>query len=167
MNIQEWVDTMLVYQFVATGDIWCKNTLYTSWDSIVDIQNNTVSGHWSPLMYDFDIAFGVDNPNIDVNAAKAYTYCPWLRPLYTVLNSRMQERYRELRNEKVFDYNNIRNLINTRTMQIGTDAYNRDVERWQYPSIITDNPPESVSRIMTLIQGRITYLDGLFNYSQN
>ena len=165
LNIPEWVDAILQYQFQNNSDVWCKNTLYTCWDSKVNLETGEVSGHWSPCLYDFDVAFSLNYaPERNVFDGIVYLRCPWIRHIETVLSARINTRYKELRDGKVFDYSSIVKLVNDRTMETGSDVYKRDANRWNYPTPESEKPI-GTNEILEEVRRKIAYMDTVYNYN--
>lgn len=173
LNMREFIDSILFCNFIHDFDFWKKNTLYTTWDG---------GNHWSPLLYDMDISFGIhsiygdvaDPYNDDPFQYQADVMCPWLPILRTIYSREIETRYAELRDRGIFDYRFVQTLIEDFTREVGYDVYKRDIQRWPgYPSLGNprgDGTPsndfyESAARLSTFIRQRIGYLDGMYNYS--
>lgn len=173
LNMREFIDSMLFYDFVRDADSWCKNTLYTTWDG---------GTHWAPLIYDLDVTLGINTIygdsaapyNSDNNAGKANTRCPWLPIIRTIFTTELESRYAELRQKGIFTWEFVTKLLDDFTKEVGYDAYKRDIARWPgYPSLgnprqeggVSNNFYESTTRICTFIKKRLTYLDGVYHYN--
>ena len=174
INIREFVDTVLLLDFLCAWDSMCINTLWTSWDGI----------HFSPLPYDLDCTFGqfrdanmpegdvLVGANYDCFTTKAYGNCPWLSKLMNyVLKEDFRTRYAELRSKGIFSYSNVETLFMEFTKAVGNSAYRKDTERWSYPSL--GNPRldgshggviDSVPRIVKFTKDRLVYLDNKYKY---
>jgi hypothetical protein len=161
LNIQEWIDAILLYRFFETSDTWSKNTLYTCWDCVVE--NNTVTAHWSPLLYDFDNTFQ-NTASQDIDSVK-YQDCPWLPAIKSILFDRTAIRYKELRDAGIFSVDNVRRLVEERSKEIGGNVYDRDINRWQYPSIVEAENPTGLYSICEGVRRRIAIADTLYNYN--
>lgn len=168
LNTEEFIDWYLFNWFVDNNDIVGKNTLYTTWDSV----------HWSLLLYDLDNTYGMStswNTGGDAQASalrdtygiKANSCGPWIAKIATILDSRIKARYAELRKE-IFTSANIRMLFNDFTENVGIDAYERDVARWNYPSYGQSDQHFvfNVDKVVTWIDNRITFLDNKFGYTE-
>ena len=97
LNITELIDTILLCQFANIWDSFGKNTLFTTWDST----------HWSPLMYDLDLSFGIGyaggssvpegeiewSYNYNTFGQKAYSHCPWLSIVESILSSEIENYF--------------------------------------------------------------------------
>ena len=172
MNVDNWVDVILFEQFIGGWDVFNRNNLYTTWDG----------NHLSVLPYDHDGSFGIglsstsgttDHVGGDVVIApsydvftRAYTYCPWLSPLLSVLRPLLAARYKELRDQGIFSAENVKSQANAWTMQIGFDAYKKDLDRWIYEgygaSALNPGFYDSTNRIVDWINSRIGYLDSIY-----
>lgn len=172
MNVDNWVDVILFEQFIGGWDVFNRNNLYTTWDGNL----------LSILPYDHDGSFGIglsssvgsENhvggdvviaPSYDV-FTRAYTYCPWLSPLVSALRPLLVARYKELRDQGIFSAENVKSQANAWTMQIGFDAYGKDLDRWVYEgygaSALNPGFYDSTNRIVDWINSRIGYLDGIY-----
>lgn len=159
LNVREWVDYIIISQLIYHSDNWCKNTLYTTWDCVVT--NGVVSAHWSPLLYDMDqcIHAGIGQ---DPFANKAYEKCPWLSTLMEVLDTNIKQRYAELRNDKTVDEFTMKNILEELFLEIGYDVYSDEVKRWDDGGVM-----DSMSGIVSAFNDRVSYLDTLWDYSNN
>ena len=165
INVPDFIDSLLVCIFLNHTDNWSKNTLYTSWDG---------GKHFSPLLYDMDNTFGIvditgvstKNSDYDTLAHKAYSNCPWLRNIETILDKDIQARYKELRDKKVFSSENINKLIDDFIKEVGYEAYDDDTKRWFYPGLgnNTSSFVDSQARMEKWIADRIVFLDGKYKY---
>lgn len=173
MNIDSWVDTLLLVNFLGDWDIINRNNLYTTWDGDM----------LSILPYDHDASFGMglatnpDRVSGDVEIAsgtnifeRAIQYAPWLAPLLTILDGELRARYKALRMAGVFSYDSIKAQFDAWTMQIGFDAYKSDLKRWSYEGYgngVT-NPGfyDSANKRLAWVKARIAYLDNLYGFGQ-
>lgn len=175
LNVESWVDIILLDDFIGDWDVFTRNTLYTTWNG------NLLAA----LPYDHDGSFGIGRSQIgsqgyiggDVevspmtNVFEGYPYqrCPWLQPLETALRPLIKERYAELRLAGVFSQANIKSMCNAWTMLIGFDAYKKDLSRWVYEGYGAGqtNPGfyDSTNRIIDWIGTRVGYLDNKYNYN--
>lgn len=175
LNVESWVDAILLYDFIGDWDVFMRNTLYTTWNGNL----------LAPLPYDHDGSFGIGrswnggdgyvggdvevSPMINVFEGYPYQRCPWLQPLETALRPLLKVRYSELRLAGVFSQANIKSMCNAWTMLIGFDAYKKDLGRWTYEGYGAGqtNPGfyDSTNRIIEWIGSRIGYLDGKYNYN--
>ena len=159
LNIEEFVDAFIQSNFIGNRDIWGHNFLYTMWDGV----------HWSPCLYDMDGSLGMIGilgeetalPTYD-NLAYASNYVSWVYKLETVLLNLIKTRYAELRRKGVLNAENVGKLLDDWTKEVGKSVYDRDLARWNYPSIGIDSPV----RIQEWIADRIAYLDTRYDYSE-
>ena len=167
LNLQDWIDNILVCWFLNHTDNWSKNTLYTSWDAGV---------HWSPLLYDMDNTFGIVDItgasakpyNYNTFAHKAYGNCPWLSKIETILSEDIKNRYAKLRKKGIFAAENVDNLITSWVKEVGTDVYKDDTERWSYPGLGNTVAAfiDSQYRMVKWISDRLGYLDEKYDYTE-
>lgn len=175
LNLEEAVDDILLAKFICNWDFGGKNTLYTTWDGT----------HWSMLNYDNDATFGifedpegypfgdvVVDPTYEPFNKKAYSFCPWLSRLESVLSADLAARYAELRSKGVFSKSLVENLCKEWINRIGSDVLADDTARWSYPGLgnakssgINENFIDSVPRLLTWVEQRIAVLDEKYNYS--
>jgi hypothetical protein len=175
LNLEEAVDDILLAKFICNWDFGGKNTLYTTWDGM----------HWSMLNYDNDATFGifedpegypfgdvVVDPTYEPFNKKAYSFCPWLLRLESVLSADLAARYAELRSKGVFSKSLVENLCKEWINRIGSDVLADDTARWSYPGLgnakssgINENFIDSVPRLLTWVEQRIAVLDEKYNYS--
>lgn len=124
-NIPFWIDFYVFCEMTGNFDAQFKNTQFCTWDGST----------WSPLLYDLDslfgrywngvyIAFGPNNPNICdyQNVFKCFS---------AVFADEIKLRYKELRDRKVFESENIAYIYSDLSLIIGEDAYKRDRTRWK------------------------------------
>lgn len=166
LNLQDWIDNILVCWFLNHTDNWSKNTLYTSWDAGV---------HWSPLLYDMDNTFGIvditggsTKPyNYNTFGHKAYTNCPWLSKIETILSNEIKSRYAELRKKGIFTAENVDDLVTSWVKEVGTDVYKDDTKRWSYPGLGNGGSfIDSQYRMVKWISDRLGYLDEKYEYTE-
>ena len=166
LNLQDWIDNILVCWFLNHTDNWSKNTLYTTWDAGV---------HWSPLLYDMDNTFGIVDItggsvkpyNYNTFEHKAYNNCPWLSKIETILSNEIKSRYAELRKKGIFTAENVDNLVTSWVKEVGTDVYKDDTERWSYPGLGNGGSfIDSQYRIFKWISDRLGYLDEKYEYTE-
>lgn len=166
LNLQDWIDNILVCWFLNHTDNWSKNTLYTTWDAGL---------HWSPLLYDMDNTFGIVDItggsvkpyNYNTFEHKAYTNCPWLSKIETILSIEIKSRYAELRKKGIFTSENVDNLVTSWVKEVGTDVYKDDTERWSYPGLGNGGSfIDSHYRIFRWISDRLGYLDEKYGYTE-
>lgn len=162
LDVDGFIDWYLFCWFVDNIDIVGKNTLYTTWDA----------EHWHLLIYDLDNTYGMyvwnkgdaqHQPTYDTFTHKAIGFAPWLVPLTAIYASEIKARYKELRNS-VFTLENIKNLFNQQTTEIGTDNYEKDLKRWNYDCYghSSEHFYFSTKKIFTWIEGRMAFLDNKF-----
>ena len=145
INTDDLIDALIASAVVCHGDNWSNNMLYGTWDN----------QHFSPMLYDMDITFGMtwDLTNPGYKAGKAYNYdernekgstnFPWLFKMQTILWDDITARYKELRDCGIISVRNIISLFEDFSREVGDDVYKDDTARWAYPSF--GNPPSGQS----------------------
>lgn len=170
INVPDWIDGIILSWFLNHTDNWCKNTLYTTWDSV----------HWSPLLYDMDNTWGIVSidgdtakpynyntfQHPDLPSGKTYTRCPWMVTLETILAQDIRNRYAELRNLGIFSVENVVRIFENWSNSTGYNNYKRDVARWTYPSNggSAANFYDGIPRVAQWVSGRLEYLDEKYGY---
>lgn len=163
LNIEDWIDNILLCWFFNHTDNWSKNTLYTTWDGT----------HWSPLLYDMDNTFGIVDItggsakpyNYDTFGHKAYSNCPWLSKIENILSNEIKSRYAELRKNGIFTADNVESLITAWVKEVGLDVYKDDTARWIYPGLGNGGSfVDSQYRMVQWIKDRLGYLDEKYVY---
>lgn len=177
LNVQSFIDSLLLADFACVWDSFTHNSLYTTWDGTI----------YSILMYDMDLTWGIENDLQTTypqgNALVSATYrtfyrntadtpssrsntmnlCVWFPKLLTIYATEINARYAELR-KSVFTLQNVIRLFDELTREIGSDVYKNDLDRWTYPSYTDIN--DGTERIVSWLTERITYLDNKYNYSE-
>ena len=173
VNHDDFIDDLLASAFFDHSDNWCNNGFFCTWDA----------QHWSALLYDMDITFGIAwdnyNPgykeyypyNHDERQTKAFPHLPWLSRFQTCFWDEIKDRYAQLRRVGIFSAENVVKLMEDFSRKVGSAVYADDTARWPYPSF--GNPPsgeaifyDSVQRVEAWISKRIGYLDARYSYNQ-
>lgn len=185
-NLDFLIDYDLHGQVLYNYDGYEKNWIWCCWDGKL----------WTPTFYDLDSIFGsyvqglycVDGTNTILGEKEVPT-----KYLHLLYKDRMCKRYKELRDAKIFDVNNIINLLTKWLSQCGysnlkediteiitTDAVDNEGQvhknvpytpsyrngNWTYPEYPTTSGWfNSVSRVEKWLEKRLEYLDEHFNYS--
>lgn len=166
------IDFRLIYWIADLFDLNGNNTLYGTWDGI----------HWTPLPYDLDSTFGMhyDGSNADrapnINTDNSAFVQRLMLYLDTIYKTELEQRYKQLRTNGVFTVDGIMQLFKDFTLQIGTEAYNRDYKKWteipsNRPNGTYPNYPQNggwymdFEQLVTWITGRLSYLDTKYNYN--
>lgn len=185
-NLDFLIDYDLHGQVLYNYDGYEKNWIWCCWDGKL----------WTPTFYDLDSIFGsyvqglycVDGTNTILGEKEVPT-----KYLHLLYKDRMCKRYKELRDAKIFDVNNIINLLTKWLSQCGysnlkediteiitTDAVDNEGQvhknvpytpsyrngKWTYPEYPTTSGWfNSVSRVEKWLEKRLEYLDEYFNYS--
>ena len=121
--VEPMIDFVLLSQFIYNWDGFYKNWIWITYDG----------QHWTPTAYDLDSTFGAwlncmsvykdvtDMLGEDFNIPTGY-----LQSLYT---AEIQERYKELRDSRIFSIENITNLFQQWMNKIG-GYYEKEFEKY-------------------------------------
>jgi hypothetical protein len=121
---------MLVYIFnclMKNGDSIKKNTLWGTWKN----------GKIAPMLWDIDGVYGTDwwGGTCDAPGANmwagGYATSAWpLSFMWTLYQDEIKAAYAELRSHGIIDMNTWKSIVFGWANQIGTEAFDRDIERW-------------------------------------
>lgn len=180
-NLGFLIDYDLQGQVIYNYDGYRKNWIWCCWDGKL----------WTPTFYDQDSIFGQHwNGTSNVDGTKVILGSDESLPtsiLHSLYKSEMDKRYKELRDKKIFDVDNIVGLLNKWVNLCGYDNLKEDITEivvsdvngksvpstpsyrngtLTYPS----NPTtggwyNSVNRVQLWLIERIKYLDEYFNYN--
>ena len=121
--VEPMIDFVLLSQFIYNWDGFYKNWIWVTYDG----------QHWTPTVYDLDSTFGswlncmsvykniTDMLGKDFNIPTGY-----LQSLY---NAEIQERYKKLRDSRIFSIENITNLFQQWMNKIG-GYYEKEFEKY-------------------------------------
>mgnify|MGYP004596971979 CR=1 FL=1 len=180
-NLDFLIDYDLQGQVIYNYDGYRKNWIWCCWDGKL----------WTPTFYDQDSIFGQHwNGTSNVDGTKVILGSDESLPtsvLHSLYKSEMDKRYKELRDKKIFDVDNIVGLLNKWVNLCGydnlkediTEIVVNDVNGKSVPStpsyrdgalIYPSNPTtggwyNSVNRVQLWLVERIKYLDEYFNYN--
>lgn len=180
-NLDFLIDYDLQGQVIYNYDGYRKNWIWCCWDGKL----------WTPTFYDQDSIFGQHwNGASNVDGTEVILGSDESLPtsiLHSLYKSEMDKRYKELRDKKIFDVDNIVGLLNKWVNLCGYDNLKEDITEivvsdvngksvpstpsyrdgtLTYPS----NPTtggwyNSVNRVQLWLIERIKYLDEYFNYN--
>lgn len=180
-NLDFLIDYDLQGQVIYNYDGYRKNWIWCCWDGKL----------WTPTFYDQDSIFGQHwNGTSNVDGTKIILGSHESLPtsiLHSLYKSEMDKRYKELRDKKIFDVDNIVGLLNKWVNLCGYDNLKEDITEivvsdvngksvpstpsyrdgtLTYPS----NPTtggwyNSIDRVQSWLVERIKYLDEYFNYN--
>lgn len=166
IELDQWIDWMLWLDYLYAFDCVTKNTQWT-------IYNNKIY----PFPYDGDLNKGMHwnqivNPLLRVNNTQLIA-----KMIFKHFPDKVNARYRELRDLKIFDADADTEAYRQWTTLIGAEAYKEDRERWK--DIPTNRPngtypeePPTGGVILSLAWVRdwavahIKFLDGIYKYNK-
>ena len=180
-NLDFLIDYDLQGQVIYNYDGYRKNWIWCCWDGKL----------WTPTFYDQDSVFGQHwNGTSNVDGTKIILGSHESLPtsiLHSLYKSEMDKRYKELRDKKIFDVDNIVGLLNKWVNLCGYDNLKEDITEivvsdvngksvpstpsyrdgtLTYPSTPTTGGwYNSVDRVQSWLVERIKYLDEYFNYN--
>ncbi len=180
-NLGFLIDYDLQGQVIYNYDGYRKNWIWCCWDGKL----------WTPTFYDQDSVFGQHwNGTSNVDGTKIILGSHESLPtsiLHSLYKPEMDKRYKELRDKKIFDVDNIVGLLNKWVNLCGYDNLKEDITEivvsdvngksvpstpsyrdgtLTYPSTPTTGGwYNSVDRVQSWLVERIKYLDEYFNYN--
>ena len=149
------VDFYLLINFLVADDCYDKNLQLTTWDSL----------KWFILPYDLDTIFGLHWSG----ASLAY---PSNTPLFdkaiwgkvkTAFDSEIKLRYKELRDNGIFDAKYIYDKFKELEVIFGQDMFKKENNKWVN---IPSKDITSVQQVVEWTTERIEFLDTQFNYNK-
>ena len=168
------IDYLLNVNYMGNDDVLTNNTMYCTWDGNL----------WFTLLYDSDQSFGLQwegnthsvNISRDVFGVNKATGTP-MDKFFTWFKADMDARYKELRDNGIFDVKNIIKELSDWVAMIGTDNFETEFEKWnETPSYrdgsltYTHNPQtggfyDSIGTVEKWLKERTAFLDSYFNYN--
>lgn len=137
--INPTIDYYLVSQLLYNFDGFEKNWIWTTWDG----------NKWCPTLYDVDSIFGSYTFGMYIIKASDTSGFPedamgkstrWLTALKTLYSDEIKSRYKELRDEGIFDVSNIIALLDIWLGAIGYDNLQKEYKAYpQTPSYRSPN----------------------------
>ena len=123
-DVENQIDYIIFSDVLANRDGFSKNWQWTTYDGV----------KWFVNAYDLDMTFGgyFQGTQIQDVLTGHINNTPTL-PSYYVINYYTDEllaRYKELRNQKIIDSDNIMKIFNDWVNRIGTDNYKKEYEKW-------------------------------------
>lgn len=120
LNVNMFIDYILCSNIIYHLDGFSKNWIWVTYDGT----------HWCPTLYDADsilgsywsgtfVVYGSDK----FNPEDKYTF-----GFQTVFAEELKSRYKELRDKRIFDVDNIVNLLQTWLEKVGYDNIKKDLE---------------------------------------
>lgn len=114
-----FIDYWLVGQIIYNHDGFNKNWIWVSYDGV----------HFCPTIYDVDSIFGmfwngtyiIERSDVEEILGEEISNI-----LYKLYADEIKTRYKELRDKKIFDTNNIINLLESWTTSVGFDNYSKE-----------------------------------------
>lgn len=180
-NLDFLIDYDLQGQVIYNYDGYRTNWIWCCWDGKL----------WTPTFYDQDSIFGQHwNGASNVDGTKEILGSDESLPtgiLHSLYKADMDKRYKELRDKKIFDVDNIVGLLNKWVNSCGYDNLKEDITEIVVSNVNGKSVPStpsyrdgtltypsnpktggwynSVDRVQSWLIERIKYLDEYFNYN--
>jgi len=152
INIENWVDVIILNQVVSNWDYYMNNLNLFFWGS-----------KWSLGVTDLDNTAGLGNGAYGGNGALNWRGTFFPTKIYPALLSRIRTRYTELRNIGIIDLNNLYSIYSEIPGTIGETNYKNQLTLWGVNAFpYTNTGLHNTDRIMEILTQRITYLDSIW-----
>ena len=175
--VAPFIDYLLVSYILFHYDGFEKNWIWVTYDGL----------KWTPTLYDMDSIFGnnvrgtgivekSDTELLPEEVDNHNQYC--LQVLKELYSTEIESRYKELRDKKIFDIDNIYGLLSNWLQKIGFDNFVKDLEIFKETPSYRDGSIEytempttggffnSPKRVYNWLNNRILFLDSKFNYKK-
>ena len=175
--VAPFIDYLLVSYILFHYDGFQKNWIWVTYDGL----------KWAPTLYDMDSIFGnnvrgtgivekSDTELLPEEVDNHNQYC--LQVLKELYSTEIESRYKELRDKKIFDIDNIYGLLSNWLQKIGFDNLVKDLEIFKETPSYRDGSIEytempttggffnSPKRVYNWLNNRILFLDSKFNYKK-
>lgn len=175
--VAPFIDYLLVSYILFHYDGFEKNWIWVTYDGL----------KWAPTLYDMDSIFGnnvrgtgivekSDTELLPEEVDNHNQYC--LQVLKELYSTEIESRYKELRDKKIFDIDNIYGLLSNWLQKIGFDNLVKDLEIFKETPSYRDGNIEytempttggffnSPKRVYNWLNNRILFLDSKFNYKK-
>lgn len=121
-DLQNSIDFFLLAEIIQAEDMWDKNFLLTSWDSI----------KYYFLPYDMDTTFGLQwNGESIVGFSKTIRSVPFWDKFYLAFEAEIKARYAELIAKDVLTFDNFYRHFEEINKTFGVEKYQQDFSAWQ------------------------------------
>ncbi len=175
--VAPFIDYLLISYILFHYDGFDKNWIWVTYDGL----------KWAPTLYDMDSIFGnnvtgtgivekSDTELLPEEVDNHNQYC--LKVLKELYSTEIESRYKELRDKKIFDIDNIYGLLSNWLQKIGFDNLAKDLEIFKETPSYRDGSIEytempttggffnSPKRVYNWLNNRILFLDSKFNYKK-
>ena len=175
--VDPFIDYLLISYILFNYDGFDKNWIWVTYDGL----------KWTPTLYDMDSIFGnnvtgtgivekSDTELLPEEVDNHNHYC--LKVLKELYSTEIESRYKELRDKKIFDIDNIYGLLSNWLQKIGFDNLAKDLEIFKETPSYRDGSIEytempttggffnSPKRVYNWLNNRILFLDSKFNYKK-
>ena len=120
-NVDYVLDYFLFSNLIDNQDGWGGNCQWATWDSTI----------WFPLPYDLNATFGMNPYGTDAGSPNhSFIGNELCKNIRTYFNTEFKNRYKELRDKKIIDKENIIKIFFEWVARIGTDNYKKEFKLW-------------------------------------
>ena len=120
-NVDYVLDYFLFSNLIDNQDGWGGNCQWATWDSTI----------WFPLPYDLNATFGMNPYGTDAGSPNhSFIGNELCKNIRTYFNTEFKNRYKELRDKKIIDKENIIKIFFEWIARIGTDNYKKEFKLW-------------------------------------
>lgn len=165
-NVDYVLDYFLFSNLIDNQDGWGGNCQWATWDSTI----------WFPLPYDLNATFGMNPYGTDAGSPNhSFIGNELCKNIRTYFNTEFKNRYKELRDKKIIDKENIIKIFFEWVARIGTDNYKKEFKLWDTspsyrPSCLNSEYWEKTGwfQSISLYDNTISYsIDQLVQYNEN
>ena len=120
-NVDYVLDYFLFSNLIDNQDGWGGNCQWATWDSTI----------WFPMPYDLNATFGMNPYGTDAGSPNhSFIGNELCKNIRTYFNTEFKNRYKELRDKKIIDKENIIKIFFEWIARIGTDNYKKEFKLW-------------------------------------
>lgn len=165
-NVDYVLDYFLFSNLIDNQDGWGGNCQWATWDSTI----------WFPMPYDLNATFGMNPYGTDAGSPNhSFIGNELCKNIRTYFNTEFKNRYKELRDKKIIDKENIIKIFFEWVARIGTDNYKKEFKLWDTspsyrPSCLNSEYWEKTGwfQSISLYDNTISYgIDQLVQYNEN
>lgn len=165
-NVDYVLDYFIFSNLIDNQDGWGGNCQWATWDSTI----------WFPLPYDLNATFGMNPYGTDAGSPNhSFIGNELCKNIRTYFNTEFKNRYKELRDKKIIDKENIIKIFFEWVARIGTDNYKKEFKLWDTspsyrPSCLNSEYWEKTGwfQSISLYNNTVSYgIDQIVQYNEN
>lgn len=159
-TFEKYLDVDCLIDYIIFSDItlnldgWGFNWQWFTYDGV----------KWYVQVYDLDRTFGhgwgelygAEEQSAHHNGNKKF----FTHEIIECYGDKINARYKELRDKKIIDADNIVNILRNWINSIGSDVYKKEYDKWGITSLY-----DSVFRVYLWVKNRIQMIDSTYNYN--